>query len=639
MLGCAGDDTDEVVDTGSTGAAATGSTDDGGSTGGAATAGSTTAPADASTSAADTTGDGSSSDGSTSQTDGSTGTSGSTGDTDGDSSGSDSDESSESDSSDDGMASAPTPVDDGYATRVDLPLTVAADTGLLANDISDQPLTVVASDAVSALGAEVTVAVDGSFTYAPQMESAVGLDTFQYTVANDAGMATATVTIDVAPLEATAAQLLDDGLSYFVDYTDDSGAEVSAIGDFNGDGLDDWAVVTTSELVDGQGFRVRVLPGKLDADDVDLDGADEPVTFIMDSDAIITFGVEAHGIGDFNDDGFADMIIGNPGHDGAGTQSGRVLVVFGRSDDGEILVSDIVDGTGGFAVTGDAPFRRVGFKIGTLDDFDDDGSSDLLFTSNLIDHDEVNVIFGQEEPLASMTLSEVAAATEGFIVDVFLVGAEHIMRNAGDVDGDGDNDLIFHDTWLRLSLPLIYNFEFDTDDGMTLGGILQPAGDVNGDSISDVAVVGHSIDGESAQCVLFGGAGMPLGVDNGVLGGEGFCYEPSAAYNFSVGLPVGDITGDGLADRIMGAPTAYAFAVGGIQEGVVAIAPGVDTSEPQSVTALGEPGGPGMLVWGGTPFQLTPRAAQSGGGLSIALVGLSNSTGFWITVPGALPPM
>jgi hypothetical protein len=98
---------------------------------------------------------------------------------------------------------------DTGTTSEDLPLTTDSDGGVLANDTGEAPLTVTDFDDVSELGAAVTVAADGSFTYDPTGSSILQDldadqsrdDTFTYTVtAANGETATATVTITVTGL-------------------------------------------------------------------------------------------------------------------------------------------------------------------------------------------------------------------------------------------------------------------------------------------------------------------------------------------------------------------------------------------------------------------------------------------------------
>lgn len=88
---------------------------------------------------------------------------------------------------------APLAVDDAYSAPVDAPVTVPAP-GVLANDTPNGGIPTAATSSEG--GGMVALSPDGSFTYraAPGF---TGADTFTYTLSNDAGSDTATVTVTV----------------------------------------------------------------------------------------------------------------------------------------------------------------------------------------------------------------------------------------------------------------------------------------------------------------------------------------------------------------------------------------------------------------------------------------------------------
>ena len=92
------------------------------------------------------------------------------------------------------VVTAPTAIDDSYATPANTPLSAPAATGVLANDTGTRPLT--AGSVSSPAHGSVSLNADGSFTYTPASGFS-GADTFTYTATNGAGSDTATVTITV----------------------------------------------------------------------------------------------------------------------------------------------------------------------------------------------------------------------------------------------------------------------------------------------------------------------------------------------------------------------------------------------------------------------------------------------------------
>ena len=97
----------------------------------------------------------------------------------------------------------PQPAADSYNATEDQPLTVAAASGVLANDSDPDgdALTVSSFAALSAHGGNVALDPDGGFTYTPAPDFN-GSDSFAYTVSDGrGGSVSATVTIDVAAVD------------------------------------------------------------------------------------------------------------------------------------------------------------------------------------------------------------------------------------------------------------------------------------------------------------------------------------------------------------------------------------------------------------------------------------------------------
>ncbi|RMD62342.1 MAG: hypothetical protein D6824_06865, partial [Planctomycetota bacterium] len=143
-------------------------------------------------------------------------------------------------------------------------------------------------------------------------------------------------------------------------------ATVEGIGDFDGDGVDDLAVGAVASSAGGveQGGRLYIYSG-----------------FTRELLATITghafrggLGKSVARVGDINNDGRQDIVVGEPlGGEGA---VGRALVFFGRSPAQAPL--DLSADDADMSLEGDEPMRAVGFSVGGGMDIDGDAIPDIV---------------------------------------------------------------------------------------------------------------------------------------------------------------------------------------------------------------------------------------------------------------------
>jgi hypothetical protein len=153
------------------------------------------------------------------------------------------------------------------------------------------------------------------------------------------------------------------------------------------------------------------------------------------------------GAGDVDDDGLADVAVGSFHSDFNGQYSGRVYVVFGKTDTNAVALADIAAGSGGFVLDGEAREDGVGRSVSGAGDMNGDGLADLLVPArgfpDMTRVGRTHVVFstgGTDSP----ALSEIAAGSGGFALDGEHEGDDSGYRvdDAGDVNGDGVGDLL-----------------------------------------------------------------------------------------------------------------------------------------------------------------------------------------------------
>ena len=192
---------------------------------------------------------------------------------------------------------------------------------------------------------------------------------------------------------------------------DQAGQTVAAAGDVNGDGIGDLIVGahtanggSSSEI--GEAY---VLFGK----DTGF-GTVVDLTFLSASDGFIIrgdmtndqAGWSVSGIGDFNGDGFDDLVVGAPLGDNGGTDAGEADVLFGKESGfgttvGTRQVIDLgnLSFPDGFILQGDAAGDHAGWSVSAGGDINNDGFADLVLGAPLGDDGGTNageayVIFG-----------------------------------------------------------------------------------------------------------------------------------------------------------------------------------------------------------------------------------------------------
>ncbi len=338
---------------------------------------------------------------------------------------------------------------------------------------------------------------------------------------------TAPASVDLSTLNGTTGFRLDG-----INVSDNSGRSVSSAGDVNGDGFDDLLIgaYRGDPNGDSDAGESYVVFGKSSgfAAAMDLSTLDGTMGFRLDGiHANDRSGVSVSNAGDVNGDGFDDLIIGSPYAAPNGNDDvGESYIVFGKSNGfGGTLDLASLDGTTGFRVVGSDVGGRSGHSVSNAGDVNGDGFDDLLIGAFRARPNDKN------------------AAGKSYVVFGKSNGFTAAL-NLSTLDGTN-------------------GFRLDGIDAYDQSGVsVSSAGDVNGDGFDDIIVGAYygdpnGIDVAGESYVVFGKSSRFVAILslNTLNGSNGFRIDGIDHDDLSgrAVASAGDVNGDGFDDLLIGA--------------------------------------------------------------------------------------
>ncbi|MCI5044003.1 MAG: hypothetical protein MRY72_04840, partial [Aquisalinus sp.] len=315
-----------------------------------------------------------------------------------------------------------------------------------------------------------------------------------------------------------------DGTNGFVfngEVREEAGRSISSAGDFNGDGISD--LIIGAPEANQEAGKSYIIFGSTEGFSAELDAntLDGTNGFTINGiNSRENSGFSVSSAGDFNGDGFDDLIIGAPEAAPQDTnRAGEAYLLLGAPTgfSPSFSLSDL-DGTNGFILTGSDILDRAGISVSSAGDVNGDGFSDLLIGAPGGDNTapgsgETYVIFGFSfGPINGSLGNDILQGTEEADLINGFTGNDVIFGNAGndvidagsgqdEVDGGLGNDEIVGGSGNDLILG-------GEDDDLLMGNGGNDL--LNGNDGND------HIDGGNGRDRIEGGTG-----DDELIGGNG----------------------------------------------------------------------------------------------------------------------
>ena len=341
------------------------------------------------------------------------------------------------------------------------------------------------------------------------------------------------------------------------------GSSVDVI-DFNGDGLSDilCGAAISSSSSQSYGFHGYLVLGQ-DGSNADINTSDLIANGMVvaagshiDDESGTSFGSS----GDFNGDGYDDLVIGAPN---ANNSVGTTYIMLGGSVESYQNNKPLRSSETLIEIVGLSGSPNMGTFVTFVgdvngDDFDDvlvSASNDCFLvygsastgTISLSDTSRCVRFTGVHSPVSSLSCNAVGDFNNDSFADLIMITEDN--REAVLVFGGGSLSSVYNAS--NVAYPTSLSIVFPKTSDTTINQVY-PAGDINGDDYDDVMVLlGSDV------YVIYGNASSVSSISINALNGTRGVHvkPPASSLSYVTAACIGDINRDGYSDIIVGYPT------------------------------------------------------------------------------------